>query len=67
MNGATLATRPGSLSRRWWHGWPTPLTERRPARRPKPGLDAVAYQLSMLSIANAEQDLDKPPFPLYAY
>ena len=30
-------------------------------------MDAVAHQLSMLAIANAEQDLDKPPFPLYAY
>ena len=59
-------------SRRWWQR-PTPLTERRRldvqpyADGAKPGLDAVAYQLSMLSIANAEQDLDKPPFPLYTY
>ena len=65
---------PGSrgISRRWWQR-PTPLTERRRldvqpyADGAKPGLDAVAHQLSMLSIANAEQDLDKPPFPLYAY
>ena len=65
---------PGSrgISQRWWQR-PTPLTERRRldvqpyADGAKPGLDAVAYQLSMLSIANAEQDLDKPPFPLYAY
>ena len=60
------------ISQRWWKR-PTPLTERRRldvqpyADGAKPGLDAVAYQLSMLSIANAEQDLDKPPFPLYTY
>ena len=60
------------ISQRWWQR-PTPLTERRRldvqpyADGAKPGLDAVAYQLSMLSIANAEQDLDKPPFPLYTY
>ena len=60
------------ISQRWWQR-PKPLTERRRldvqpyADGAKPGLDAVAYQLSMLSIANAEQDLDKPPFPLYAY
>ena len=62
----------GATGKRWWQR-PTPLTERRRldvqpyADGAKPGLDAVAYQLSMLSIANAEQDLDKPPFPLYAY
>ena len=57
----------------WWWQQPTPLTERQRLKvsphvdGAKPGMDIVAYQLSMLSIANEEQDLDKPPFPLYTY
>ena len=73
MNETELgATGSRGISRRWWQR-PTPLTERQRlnvqpyAEGAKPGMDAVAYQLSMLSIANAEQDLDKPPFPLYTY